>query len=233
MALLIVHASTISGEPHTTQPVLAELDQRGVKFLTLRMRSPALLRQINNLAPADYKTITLDRSGHHNRPRVHESTTQLSKYPGTLRQFIVTGLCRDAPTVIITNDTDTSAKQLIEHYARRMTIEQRLAEIIRAFHADALSSAVNLNVDLDIMLCVLAQALIAALRTRLPGYTAATPDVIQRRFLETPGKIITTAETVTVRLDRRAYAPVLRQADLPADTTVHWWGDRTLHYEII
>ena len=30
----------------TTQPVLAELDARGVKFLTLRMRSPALQRDI-------------------------------------------------------------------------------------------------------------------------------------------------------------------------------------------
>jgi transposase len=214
----------------TTQPVLAELDARGVKFLTLRMRSPSLLRQINNLAPADYKTITLDRPGRYNRPRVHESTTRLSNYPAPLRQFIVTGLGRDAPTVIITNDTDTSAKHLIERYARRMTIEQRLAEIIRAFHADALSSTVNLNVDLDIMLCVLAQALIAALRARLPGYATVTPDVVQRRFLETPGQIITTGDTVTVRLDRRAYSPVLRQADLP-DTPVPWWGNRTLRYE--
>jgi len=75
------------------------------------------------------------------------------------------------------------------------------------------------------MLCVLAQALIAALRTRLPGYATVTPDVIQRRFLETPGQIITTGDTITVRLDRRAYSPVLRQADLPA-TTVPWWGNR-------
>ena len=111
-----------------------------------------------------------------------------------------------------------------------MTIEQRLAEIIRAFHADALSSAVNLNVDLDIMLCVLAQALLAALRARLPGYATVTPDVLQRRFLETPGQIITTHDTITVRLDRRAYTPVLRQADLP-DTPVPWWGNRTLRYE--
>jgi hypothetical protein len=112
-----------------------------------------------------------------------------------------------------------------------MTIEQRLAEIIRAFHADALSSAVNLNVDLDIMLCVLAQALLAALRNRLPGYAAVTPDVLQRRFLETPGQIITTPDAVTVRLDRRAYTPVLRHADLP-DTPVPWWGNRTLRYEL-
>ena len=121
---------------------------------------------------------------------------------------------------------------LIEHYARRMTIEQRLAEIIQAFHTDALSSTVNLNVDLDIMLCVLAQALTAALRNRLPGYAAVTPDTLQRRFLDTPGKIITTGRTVTVRLDRRAYAPVLRQADLPTDTTIPWWGNRTIRYEI-
>jgi hypothetical protein len=39
----------------------------------------------------------------------------------------------------------------------------------------ALSSTVNLNVDLDVMLAVLAQALTAALRARLPGYAAATP----------------------------------------------------------
>jgi hypothetical protein len=111
-----------------------------------------------------------------------------------------------------------------------MTIEQRLAEIIQAFHADALSSPVNLNV-VDTMLCVLAQALTAALRARLPGYRTVTPDVRQRRFLETPGTITTNSDTITVRLDRRAYSPVLRHADLPETTTVPWWGNRTLRYE--
>ncbi|HET9254492.1 MAG TPA: transposase, partial [Pseudonocardiaceae bacterium] len=184
----------------TTQPVLGELDARGVKFLTLRMRSPALVKQINTLTSADFKTLTLDRSGRFNRPKVHEATgVRLTSYPGTVRQLTVTGLGRDAPTVIITNDHDLPTKALIEHYARRMTIEQRLAEIIQAFHADALSSTVNLNVDLDIMLCVLAQALIAALRARLPGYAHVTPDVLQRRFLETPGQITTTHDAITVR----------------------------------
>ena len=235
------HWKAVTGsDPHmlvmdqkvTTQPVLNELNERGVKFLTLRMRSPALLRYINQLTPADYTTITLDRSGKFNRPKVHQSHATLSNYPGTVRQFIVTGLGRDAPTVIITNDADSTTKALITRYARRMTIEQRLAEIIQAFHADALSSTVNLNVDLDIMLCVLAQALTAALRTRLPGYATVTPDVLQRRFIDTPGKITTTSDTITVHLDRRAYTPVLRQANLPNNTTVPWWGNRTLRYEL-
>ncbi len=217
----------------TNQPVLGKLDARGVKFLTLRMRSRALMRYINQLRPRDFKTITLDRSGRYNRPTAHETTdVRLSSYPGTVRQLIVTGLGREAPTVIITNDEYLPTKTLIAHYARRMTIEQRLAEIIRAFHADALSSTVNLNVDLDLMLCVLAQALTAALRARLPGYAGVTPDVGQRRFLDTPGKIITSDDTITVRLDRRAYAPVLRQADIPNDTPIPWWGNHVLRYEI-
>ena len=225
-------AMLIMDQKVTTQPILAELNERGVKFLTLRMRSPALIRQINALSPGNYKTITLNRPGRHNRPRVHESRARLTGYPDTVRQLIVTRLGREAPTVIITNNDQLTVKALIEHYARRMTIEERLAEIIQAFHADALSSTVNLNVDLDIALCVLAQALTAALRNRLPGYAHVSPDVIQRRFLETPGTIISTTDTITVRLDRRAYSPVLRTADLPHNTTVPWWGNRTLRYEI-
>ena len=166
-------------------------------------------------------------------PRCTRSTAvKLTSYPGTVRQLVVTGLGRDAPTVIITNDHGITAKALISQYARRMTIEQRLAEIIHAFCADALSSTVNLNVDLDIMLCVLAQALLAAFRTRLGGgYAAATPDTLQRRFLDSSGTITTDGDTITVRIDRRAYSPVLRQATLPADTTVPWWHGRRLHFE--
>jgi hypothetical protein len=53
----------------TTQAVLAELDSRGVQFCTRRMRSPALIGQIETLTPSDYRTITLNRAGRHNRPR--------------------------------------------------------------------------------------------------------------------------------------------------------------------
>ena len=217
----------------TNQKTLSELDARGIKFLTLRMRSAPLIRHINSLTPRDYTTITLDRPGPHNRPRVHEDkAVKLTSYPGTVRQLVVTALGRDQPTVIITNEHQATTRNLITQYARRMTIEQRLAEIIRSFCADALSSTVNLNVDLDIMLCVLAQALLAAFRARLgPGYATATPDTLQRRFLDSSGTITTGRDQITVRIDRRAYSPVLRQATLPPDTTIPWWHGRRLHFE--
>jgi transposase-like protein len=217
----------------TTQAVLGELDARGVKFATLRMRSASLMKRINGLAGKDYKTVTLDRSGPCNRPKVHEDpAVTLTSYPGTVRQLIVTGLGREQPTVIITNDDQITTRALVAQYARRMTIEQRLAEIIQAFCADALSSTVNLNVDLDVVLCVLAQALLAAFRNRLgPGYAHATPDTLQRRFLDTAGTITSDRDTITVTLSRRTYSPVLRQSDLRADTTVPWWQNRRLRFQ--
>jgi hypothetical protein len=197
------------------------------------MRSASLMRYINSLTSKDYKTITLDRPGPHNRPKVHENpAVALTSYPGTVRQLVITGLGREQPTVIITNDDQIKTRALVAQYARRMTIEQRLAEIIQAFCADALSSTVNLNVDLDIVLCVLAQALLAAFRSRPgPGYAAATPDTLQRRFLDTPGTITSDGDTITVTLSRRAYSPILRQSSLPADTTIPWWQNRHLCFQ--
>ena len=214
----------------TTQTVLAELDQRGVTFMTLRMRSPALISHIDAIDPKAFKTVRLDRDGHYRKPEVLDETVRLSDYPKPIRQLVVRGLGRESPTVLITNHNTATPKYLIERYARRMTIEQRLAEAIRSFHLDSLSSAVPLNVDLDVVLSVLASAICAALRQRLPGYHTATPDTLQRRFLQTSGVIHTTDDTITVRLDRRAYSPILRSANLP-DTTVPWWGGRRLHLD--
>jgi hypothetical protein len=80
-------------------------------------------------------------------------------------------------------------------------------------------------------LSVLAHTACAALRRRLPGYHTATPDTLQRRFLNTGGIILNRGSEITVRLNRRTYSPVLRQASLPQTTTVPWWGGRTLRYE--
>jgi transposase len=214
----------------TTQQVLSGLDQRGVHFMTLRMRSTSLMRHIDALDAKGWKTVRLDRDGNYRKPEIVDEIVRLSDYPKPIRQLVVRGLGRDTPTVIITNHLTATPKYLLERYARRMTIEQRLAEAIRSFHLDALSSAVPLNIDLDVVLTVLAGAVCAALARRLPGYTNATPDTLQRRFLQTSGTILTREDTVTVRLDRRAYSPILRSADLP-DTTVPWWGGRRLHLE--
>jgi transposase len=216
----------------TTQTQLGELTDRGITFITLRARTPKLTAHLHALPPSAWTAMTIARAGGKTR-RVRVIDTpaaKLTKYPGTLRQLAVAGLGHDEPTILITNDPTSPAKKIIERYARRMNIEQRLAESIRSFGLDALAGAVPLNVDLDVTLTVLAHTLCGALRRRLPGYATTTPDTLQRRFLSTTGEILNRGNEIIVRLDRRTYSPVLRQADLPT-TEVPWWGGRRLSYE--
>jgi len=52
--------------------------------------------------------VRLDRDGAYCRPKVLGEQANLSAYPRPVRQLIVTGLGRDAATVIITNDQTSS-----------------------------------------------------------------------------------------------------------------------------
>lgn len=41
-----------------------------------------------------------------------------------------------------------------------------------------------------------------------------------------------TTDSITVRLERRAYTPTLRKAELPTDTRIPWLGNKTIRYEL-
>jgi transposase len=215
----------------TTHAVLNQLNQRGIQFLTLRPRRPSLLKELNQLPASAWRPVQLERAGGYRRVRVVDNRhVRLHDYDSEIRQLAVHGLGHEQPTLLIANDFATTPKLLIEKYSRRMGIEQRLAEWIRAFHIDALSSAVPLNVDLDVVISVLASAVCESLRQRLRGYATATPDTLQQRFLSTAGDVHVHHDQVVVTLARRAYSPVLRQAHLPT-VRVPWWGDRRLTFQ--
>jgi hypothetical protein len=217
----------------TTQAVLAELDDRQIGFITLRARHPGITKALAALPASAWTSMTLGRAGNKTRRvKVHDDPeATLPAYPRPIRQLAVTGLGHDQPTLLITNRAALPARQVIQTYSRRMNTEQRLAEAIQSFGVDALAGAVPLNVDLDVVLSVLAHTACAALRRRLPGYATATPDTLQRRFLSTSGIIEHHRGYTTIRLARRTYSPVLRQASLPETITVPWWGGRTLRYQ--
>jgi hypothetical protein len=215
----------------TTGAGLYGLHDEGIRFLTLRARNAKLTRTLESLADSEWTTITLSRPGPYDRPQIHEDTVSVRGCPVPLRQIAVRGLGHDHPTLVLTNDTSSKAAHLVDRYAKRMTIEQRLEESIRSFHLDALSSAVALNVDLDTTLTVAAGLAYDWLRRRLPGYETATPDTIWRRFVSTKGSIVLGPDEVVVRLGERTYSPVLRAAELPT-VAVPWWEGRRLYYEL-
>jgi hypothetical protein len=214
----------------TTGAGLAQLNAAGLTFITLRARNATLTGQLKALPDSQWTQITLDRRGAHNKPHVHEQDVTVRGCPVPLRQIAVRGLGHDHPTLILTNDRTSPPKKIVARYAKRMRIEQRLAEQIRSFHLDSLSSAVALNVDLDTTLTVWAAAAYDHLRQRLPGYEAMTPDTIWRRFISTSGQITIEPHQITCRLNSRTYSPIMRSAKLPP-TEIPWWGGRHLRYQ--
>jgi hypothetical protein len=214
----------------TTGAGLAELNDAGLTFITLRARNAKLTGQLEALPDSQWTPITLDRRGAHNKPQVHEQDVTVRGCPTPLRQIAVRGLGHEHPTLILTNDRTSPPKQIVGRYAKRMRIEQRLAEQIRSFHLDSLSSAVALNVDLDTTLTVWAAAAYDYLRQRLPGYEAMTPDTIWRRFISTSGQITIEPDQITCRLNNRTYSPIMRSADLPP-TEIPWWDGRPLRFQ--
>jgi len=214
----------------TTGAGLADLHAEGLTFITLRARNKKLTEQLEALPDSAWTQITLDRRGAYTKPQTYESDVTVRGCPVALRQIAVRGLGHEHPTLILTNDRASTPKKIVGRYAKRMAIEQRLAESIRSFHLDALSSAVALNVDLDTTLTVWAAAAYDYLRQRLPGYQAATPDTIWRRFISTPGQLTITPNDITCRLNSRTYSPIMRTADLP-HTEIPWWDGRPLRFQ--
>ena len=131
-----------------------------------------------------------------------ESTVTWRGLSVPLRQLAVEGLGHEQPTLFLTNDATLKPLAWVECYAHRMLIENAIAENVDFFHLDALSSAIALQVDLDVMLTLIANTLYRHSAKHLTGFETAYPKQLFRRFLNTPACVTVTDTTVRVCLRR-------------------------------
>ena len=158
---------------------------------------------------------------------------KLTGYEGEVRQLYIQDLGHDVPTILITKDTESTARQLITRYAQRMLIENGLAESVDFFHLDALSSSVALKVDFDVLLPVVASGLYRRFATDIRGYERARARQLYRHFLDAPGEIHVENDGVTVFLPKRAHNPLLSQAGfLDQDIEIPWGSGRRIRLRL-
>jgi transposase len=214
----------------TTHEHLAQLDEIGVGFITLRQRSPKLIAELQALPASAWTKTRLDRSGKHKTVSYHEQPVTLKG--ATFRQLAVKGLGREQPTLMLTNRQDLTPKQLIERYAKRWGIENQLAEQIRAFHLDSLCAQVPLAVDFDVALTILADTIYRHFAHGLhTAYRNQTPDTIRNQLIDGIGELRFTPGHIEVALRRRTHTPALLDANYQdRQIKVPWWGGRTLSY---
>jgi hypothetical protein len=212
----------------TTYAGLDRLDAAGITFLTLRRRSPKLLAEVANLPASAWRTVELDIPHRKYRnPRFYEQKAR--PLQRAYRQFYITDLGHDEPTILLTNDQRSTIKNLFTRYAKRMLIENALADAVRFFHIDALSSSVGFKVDFDMALLVLASGLYRLMARRMRGYDDAQARQIFRDLIDMPADVAITDNEIRVRFHRRAHLPIVLASGLfDKPIKVPWWDGRSL-----
>ena len=121
----------------TKYKVLDTLDNDNAKFITLRKRSKKLIDGILSIDEQNWTKVKLNiPKRKYNKVSVYEQNVKLSKCKNEFRQIAVKDHGREKPTLIITNDNDKdiSMKSILEVYAKRWRVENKLAELVAFFN---------------------------------------------------------------------------------------------------
>ena len=217
----------------TTYARLNELNGLGVHFITLRRRSPKILRDMAALPASAWRQVELKNVTRlYRTPRLLDRRITLPGYDGPVRQLTITDLGHEEPTLLLTNHLTQSPARLIGRYAQRMLIENQIADGVDFFHLDALSSAVALKVNCDLLLTLMASSLYRLLAGRVGhGYETAKSRHLFRDFVNATAAVTITGEEIQVRFQRRAHNPLLIAADFDqTNVAIPWLGKKRLRF---
>jgi len=215
----------------TTYGHLNRLNQMGIAFITLRRRSAQMLQKIYQEPVSAWRRIELQGvSRIYKTPRILDRRVQLSAYQGELREVVIDDLGHEEPTFLITNQLQQTPVKLIERYAQRMIIENRIADGIDFFHMDALSSVVAMKVNCDLQLTLMASSLYRLLGTEIgQGYQTATSRHLFRDFIEATAQVHILEKEIVVQFQKRAHNPLLLAAGFhKKKIPIPWLGGKRL-----
>lgn len=218
----------------TTYANLNRLNQMGIRFITLRRRSRKMVHELHAQPLSAWRRIELDSiAREYKTPRILDRTVSLTGYDGPIRQIDIIELGHEEPTLLLTNQLRRSPAKLVGRYARRMLIENGIADAIDFFHMDALSSVVAMKVNCDLQLTLMASSLYRLFAARIGhGYETATSRRIFRDLVDATATVTIAASTITVSFPKRAHNPLLLDSGLAEiDTPIPWLGRRRLRLE--
>jgi len=215
----------------TTYANLDKLNEMNITFMTLRRRTTKLLNALHELPLSTWRRIELDNIARaYKTPRIYDQEIALKGYAKPIRQIAIKDLGHEEPTILLTNHLATSPVKLIGRYAKRMLVENGIADAIEFFHMDALSSAVAMKVNCDLMLTMMASSLYRLLGASIGrGYETARSNHIFRDFVDATATIDLTEKEVIVQFQKRAHNPLLLAAGFDKECLpIPWLANRTL-----
>lgn len=216
----------------TTYANLDRLNRMDIAFITLRRRTKKILDEIRNEPVSAWRRVELHSvSRAYRTPKILDRKVTLAGYNGPIRQLTITDLGHEEPTLLLTNQLSSSPAKLIDRYAQRMVIENGIQDGVDFFHMDALSSAVAMKVNCDVMLTVMASGLYHLLGAAVgDGYETAKSKHIFRDLVNATAQVTITKGDITVQMQKRAHNPHLIAAGFHnTDVPIPWLNDKHLH----
>ncbi len=142
------------------------------------------------------------------------------------------GLGSEGLVLLITNHLEEGAGKLLDRYARRMLIENRIADAIHFFHMDTLLSAVPMKVAVGLQMALMASSPYRLLAFKAGGgHERAHAPTLFREFMEAVAQVVISEERIVVRLGRRANNPYLIRAGFAEiKQPIPRLGNKTLHF---
>jgi hypothetical protein len=217
----------------TSYEHLNTLNRMDIHFITLRKRGKKLLAAMDRIPNSQWKKIHLDiPKRKYSSPSIYESIVEPSGYDGQLRQITMKGTGREQPSFLITNDFESDDESIILRYARRWRIENGIAEAVKFFSLNALSSPILIKVHFDVLMTMIAHALYHFLSQKLRGFEQCRAATTFRQFVNMKAEILVQGSSVIVTFPRRAHNPILKAAQLDkAAPPISWLGNRRLQFE--
>ncbi len=132
----------------------------------------------------------------------------------------------------INNHLKEGAGKLIDRYARRILIENGIADAFQLFHMDTVLSAVPLKVDVDLQVTLMASSPYRLLSIKAGGRHEPThAPALLRKFVQAVAQVVISEERIVVWLGRRANNPSLIRAGFAGiKQPIPWLGNKTLHF---
>jgi len=195
----------------TKYSILDEIDADGIKFITLRKRHKKLIESVSEIPEEEWKKVRLAiPKRKYTKVLIHENETILTKKGNSLRQFIIKDNGRAQPTFIVTNDKNLSETKVLEVYAKRWRIENKIAELVSFFNLNALSSPVMIRIHFDILWTFIADTLYQRFKQDLRRFEKCTAKSIFKKFIDMPGRVTYDGNKFQIKIRKRAYTPILR-----------------------
>ena len=214
----------------TTYSILDELTDEEIKFITLRKRNKKIIEKTLDIPKEKWKKVRLlIPKRKYQKISVYEEKIVLNKCKNSFRQIIVKDHGRANPTYIITNNEELSLKTILEVYAKRWHIENKLSELVSFFNLNALSSPLMIRIHFDILWTMIADTLYHRFAQDLRRFEHCLAPTIFRRFINMPGKIIYDGDKFQIKIRKRAYTPILKGVEkINKPFKIPWLKNKTI-----